>query len=79
MQQVSDSSDAAHLESLGYEQKFDRKMSLWSNLALGFLYLSPLVSVVAMFAQGLATAGPPSMFLDPRRRWWAVVGRADLR
>ncbi|SEB33191.1 APC family permease [Rhodococcus koreensis] len=72
MQQVSDSSDAAHLESLGYEQKFDRKMSLWSNLALGFLYLSPLVSVVAMFAQGLATAGPPSMF------WIIIVGGGQL-
>ena len=72
MQQVSDSSDAAHLASLGYEQKFDRKMSLWSNLALGFLYLSPLVSVVAMFAQGLATAGPPSMF------WILIVGGGQL-
>ncbi|MDR5832567.1 APC family permease [Caballeronia sp. LP006] len=47
-------------------------MSLWSNLALGFLYLSPLVSVVSMFAQGLSTAGPPSMF------WIIIVGCGQL-
>ncbi len=61
-------SDSEHLESLGYEQKFERSMSLWSNLALGFLYLSPLASVVAMFAQGLSTTGPPSMF------WIIIIG-----
>jgi amino acid transporter len=67
-----DRSDSEHLESLGYEQKFERSMSLWSNLALGFLYLSPLVSVVSMFAQGLSTAGPPSMF------WIIIVGCGQL-
>lgn len=54
MSKKSDQRDSEYLESLGYEQKFERSMSLWSNLALGFLYLSPLVSVVAMLAQGLA-------------------------
>lgn len=72
MRNATDTSDAEHLKSLGYEQNFDRTMSLWSNLALGFLYLSPLVSVVAMLAQGLATAGPPSMF------WILIVGAGQL-
>lgn len=72
MPNVSDRSDSEFLESLGYEQKFERSMSLWSNLALGFLYLSPLVSVVAMLAQGLATAGPPSIF------WIFIVGGGQL-
>lgn len=72
MRNATDTSDAEQLKSLGYDQKFDRSMSLWSNLALGFLYLSPLVSVVAMLAQGLATAGPPSMF------WILIVGGGQL-
>lgn len=72
MSHSSERTDAEHLKSLGYEQNFDRSMSLWANLALGFLYLSPLVSVVAMFAQGLATAGPPSMF------WIFIVGFGQL-
>lgn len=72
MSKNSDQRDSEYLESLGYEQKFERSMSLWSNLALGFLYLSPLVSVVAMLAQGLATAGPPSMF------WIVIVGAGQL-
>ncbi|MFC6929379.1 APC family permease [Actinomadura yumaensis] len=56
------SEDDGHLAALGYEQKFDREMSLWANFALGFLYLSPLVGVIAQFAMGLTQAGPPAMF-----------------
>ena len=37
--------DSAQLEALGYDSKFDRSMSLWSNFALGFTYLSPVVGV----------------------------------
>ncbi|NUP45455.1 MAG: amino acid permease, partial [Streptomyces sp.] len=59
---VSSAEDAALLAALGYEQKFDRKVSLWANFALGFVYLSPLVGVVSLFALGLATAGGPSVF-----------------
>lgn len=55
------SSDNAHLRVLGYEEKFDRKIGMWSNFALGFLYLSPLVGVLSMFTQALTTAGPPSI------------------
>ena len=42
------SSDDAHLRVLGYEEKFDRKIGLWANFALGFLYLSPMVGVLSM-------------------------------
>jgi amino acid transporter len=66
------SADDAHLRALGYEEKFERKISLWSNFALGFLYLSPLVGVIALFSMGLTTAGPPSIF------WIAVVGLGQL-
>lgn len=60
------SSDDAHLRALGYEESFERKIGLWSNFALGFLYLSPLVAVLSMFTQALTTAGPPSIF-------WIVI------
>ncbi|OQS13389.1 amino acid permease [Nocardia donostiensis] len=66
------SADDAHLRVLGYEEQFDRKINLWSNFALGFLYLSPLVGVIALFAQGLSTGGPPSI-------WWiAIVAAGQL-
>ncbi|WP_051580539.1 APC family permease [Pseudonocardia acaciae] len=58
--------DDEQLRALGYEQKFTREMSLWATFALGFLYLSPLVGVIALFGQGLSTAGPPSIF-------WIVI------
>lgn len=60
------SGDDAHLRVLGYEEKFDRKIGMWSNFALGFLYLSPLVGVLSMFTQALTTAGPPSIL-------WLVI------
>jgi amino acid transporter len=51
--------DNAQLEALGYDSNFDRSMSLWSNFALGFTYLSPVVGVYTDFAFALATGGPP--------------------
>lgn len=59
-------SDAAHLSALGYESKYHRSMSVWSTLALGFTYLSPLVAIYALFGLGLATAGPSAI-------WWIVI------
>lgn len=60
--------DDAHLRALGYEPQLDRKMSLIANFALGFVYLSPMVGVVAIFALGITTAGPPAMY------WILIVG-----
>ncbi|MCB0926220.1 MAG: amino acid permease [Mycobacterium sp.] len=57
----------AHLEALGYSgQDFHRSMSLWSNMALGFTYLSPLVGVYSLFAYSLTIGGPPAI-------WWLVI------
>ena len=53
--------DAAQLEALGYDSKFDRSMSLWANFSLGFTYLSPVVGVYTLFAFAIA-AGGPAMF-----------------
>jgi len=52
--------DAAQLAALGIEDsQFKREMGLWSNFALGFTYLSPVVGVYTMFAYALSVAGPP--------------------
>jgi amino acid transporter len=59
--------DSAHLEALGYRgNDFHRSMSLWSNMALGFTYLSPLVGVYSLWAYSLSIGGPPSV-------WWIVI------
>ncbi len=58
---------AQHLEALGYSgTDFHRSMSLWSNLALGFTYLSPLVGVYSLLAYSLSIGGPPAV-------WWIVI------
>jgi amino acid transporter len=54
--------DAAQLEALGYDSKFDRSMSLWANFSLGFTYLSPVVGVYTLFAFAIATGGPPMLW-----------------
>jgi amino acid transporter len=51
--------DAAQLEALGYDSKFERKMSLWANFSLGFTYLSPVVGVYTLFATVFPIGGPP--------------------
>lgn len=60
------STDEAHLAALGYSGDFHRSMSLWSNLALGFTYLSPLVGVYSLFAFSLTLGGPVAI-------WWIVI------
>lgn len=66
------SADTDHLKVLGYDEGFQRSMSLWANFALGFTYLSPLVGIYSLFALGLATGGPPSIF------WIFIVGAGQL-
>ena len=63
----STATEEAHLVALGYSgTEFHRSMSLWSNLALGFTYLSPLVGVYSLFAFSLSIGGPPAI-------WWIVI------
>jgi hypothetical protein len=59
--------DEAHLAALGYGGDFHRSMSLWSNLALGFTYLSPLVGVYSVLAA-----------LRQRLRGWRPAGLWNL-
>lgn len=55
-------SDAAQLAQLGYTSEFKREMSLWSNISLGFTYLSPVVGIYALFGFALAAGGPPMIW-----------------
>lgn len=64
--------DNEHLKVLGYDDTFERSMSLWANFALGFTYLSPIVGVYSLFAVALSTGGPPSVF------WILIVGAGQL-
>jgi len=57
--------DAAHLATLGYQQRLTRSLGLWSNFAVGFTYLSPLVGVYSVFDYGLATGGPSFFWTIP--------------
>src|SRR3954468_7663447 len=58
-------SDAEQLAELGYESRFERRMGLWENFALGFTYLSPVVGVYSTFALAFAAGGPPMI--------WSIV------
>ena len=51
--------DAAQLAELGFESRFERRMGLWENFALGFTYLSPVVGVYSTFAIAFMAGGPP--------------------
>lgn len=64
--------DSEHLKVLGYDDSFNRSMTLWSNFALGFTYLSPLVGVYSLFAVALSIGGPPSIW------WLVIVGAGQL-
>ncbi|KQV25736.1 MULTISPECIES: APC family permease [unclassified Microcella] len=70
--QPSELSDNEHLRVLGYDDTFNRSMSLWANFALGFTYLSPLVGVYSLFALALTVGGPPSIW------WLLIVGGGQL-
>src|SRR4051812_5903780 len=51
-------SDEAVLESFGYKQELRRSLSLWTNFAVGFAYISPVVGLYAIIALATFAAGP---------------------
>lgn len=57
--------DIARLEALGYQQRLTRRLGLFSNFAVGFTYLSPVVGVYGLFTYGLATGGPAFIWALP--------------
>ena len=71
--------DSDHLEVLGYQDSFNRSMSLWANFALGFTYLSPLVGVYSLFAVALHHRRPALDLVDRHRRRRTAARLARVR
>lgn len=52
------SEDERILHSFGYKQELKRTLNLFSNFAVAFTYLSPVVGFYSLFAFGLGSGGP---------------------
>ena len=63
-------SDDARLESLGYKPQLNRALGLFSNFAVAFTYLSPMVGIYSLFILGVGTGGPAYVWLT----WIPVIG-----
>jgi amino acid transporter len=56
--------DDARLASLGYQPQLHRVLGLFSNFAVAFTYLSPMVGIYSLFVLGLGTGGPAYIWLN---------------
>src|SRR2546423_6612980 len=56
-------SEDARLESLGYKPQLNRVLGFFSNFAVAFTYLSPMVGIYSLFLLGVATGGPAYLWL----------------
>src|SRR4029078_2126925 len=56
-------SEDARLEALGYKPQLNRVLPFFSNFAVGFTYLSPMVGLCSLFVYGLGIAGPAYIWL----------------
>src|SRR6476659_4807378 len=56
-------SEDARLESLGYKPQLNRVLGLFSNFAVAFTYLSPMVGIYSLFLLGVGTGGPAYIWL----------------
>ena len=50
-------SDAAELAALGYQQELPRLLRFWSNFAIGFAFISPIVGMYTVAALEIQTVG----------------------
>ena len=57
--------DAEQLGQFGYNQELHRTMSLFSNFAVTFSYISVTTGIFALFALGLGTGGPAFIWSWP--------------
>jgi amino acid transporter len=56
-------SEDARLESLGYKPQLNRVLGFFSNFAVAFTYLSPMVGIYSLFILGVGTGGPAYVWL----------------
>jgi amino acid transporter len=57
--------DERQLEELGYKQELPRVLRLWTNWAIGFAFISPIVGLYTVVALGASTAGPAWVWSIP--------------
>jgi amino acid transporter len=55
--------DDARLASLGYAPQLNRVLGFFSNFAVAFTYLSPMVGIYSLFVLGVGTGGPSYIWL----------------
>jgi amino acid transporter len=53
------------LEELGYKQELPGILRFWTNWAIGFPFISPVVGLCTVVALGAQTAGPASVWTLP--------------
>ena len=53
----------ARLQSLGYTPQLNRVLGFFSNFAVAFTYLSPMVGIYSLFLLGVGTGGPAYIWL----------------
>jgi amino acid transporter len=56
-------SEDARLEALGYKPQLNRVLGFFSNFAVAFTYLSPMVGIYSLFILGVGTGGPAYIWL----------------
>src|SRR4051794_28611691 len=55
--------DDARLAALGYKPQLNRVLGFFSNFAVAFTYLSPMVGIYSLFILGVGTGGPSYIWL----------------
>jgi hypothetical protein len=62
---IDSPSDEGLLEQFGYKQELRRGLGLWTNFAVGFAFISPVVGLYAIIALGTFAAGPAWVWTLP--------------
>lgn len=57
--------DETLLEGFGYKQELRRSLSLWTNFAVGFAFISPVVGLYAIIGLATFAAGPAWVWALP--------------
>jgi amino acid transporter len=55
--------DDARLANFGYKPQLNRVLGFFSNFAVAFTYLSPMVGIYSLFVLGVGTGGPSYIWL----------------
>ena len=62
---ATEGDDQRQLEEFGYRQELPRILRFWTNWAIGFAFISPVVGLYTVVALGAQTAGPAWVWTIP--------------